>query len=275
MVDRLWIEEASSRSSRQLASRRNFLADVAIEHGPRDILSRVILKCDTEMRRMGINLSFATFDELLAVNRANPDSWHPLVSVFDPEVGGVSNENGIALIGWDADGRPVASLASRYYALGPATLKEEIESLRLFYASPEQARQLGEAIDVTAPIAAATRGGAIYLGGLWYHPSFRGKGLHPVLSPIVRALSYTRWATDISFSLMSRQNVETGVARRARFPHVEWGAVWKNSPVFKEAECELAVVWTSAEEQLAHFREVVADQIPQEAIVASSAGSRL
>jgi|LNFM01.1.fsa_nt_gb hypothetical protein len=275
MVSGLWIDEPSARPSREQASRRNFLADALIEHGPRDILSRVILKCDTEMRRMGINLAFATFDELLAVNRANPDSWHPLVSVFDPHVGGVSNENGIALIGWDADGRAVASLASRYYALGAASLKDEIESLRLFYASPEQARQVGEAVDVTAPIAASTRGGAVYLGGLWYHPDFRGKGLHPVISPIVRALSYTRWATDISFSLMSRQNVETGVARRARFPHVEWGAVWKNSPVFKEAECELAVVWTSADEQLAHFREFVADQTQKEARVASSGGSHL
>lgn len=269
MVSRLWSDEPTGRSSRQESSHRNLLADVVIEHGPRDILSRVILKCDTEMRRMGINLSFATFDELLAVNRANPDSWHPLVSVFDPLVGGVSNENGIALIGWNAEGRAVATLASRYYALDDRSLKDEIESLRLFYASPEQARQIGEAIDVTAPIAASTRGGAVYLGGLWYHPSFRGKGLHPVISPIVRALSYTRWPTDIAFSLMSRENVETGVARRARFPHVEWGAKWKNSPVFKEAECELAVVWTSAEEQLAHFREFVAEPAPQEANVAS------
>jgi len=51
---------------------------------------------------------------------------------------------------------------------------------------------------------------------------------------------------------------------------MEWGAKWKNSPVFKETECELAVVWTSAEEQLAHFREFVADQAPGGANVAAS-----
>ncbi len=272
MVPGLLIQEAVDRPARQVSSRRNFLADVVIENGPRDMLSRVILKCDTEMRRMGINLTFATFEELLAVNRANPDSWHPLVSVFDPEVGGVSTENGIALIGWNANGDAVATLASRYYALPDRTLKDEIESLRLFYASPGDARQPGEAIRVTAPIASATRGGAVYLGGLWYHPSYRGKGLHPVISPIVRALSYTRWPTDIAFSLMSRENVDTGVARRARFPHVEWGAIWKCSPVFKEDECELAVVWTSAAEQLAHFQEFVAAPAPREANVASGRG---
>jgi hypothetical protein len=220
------------------------------------------------MRRMGINLAFATFEELLAVNRMHPESWHPLVSVFDPEVGGVSHENGIALIGWNADGEPVATLASRHYAFAGRTLKQEIEDLRLFYEQPERSRGPGETIRVTAPIATATTGAAVYLGGLWYRPDYRGMGLHPVLSPIVRALSYTRWAADISFSLMSRENVETGVARRARFPHVEWGATWQNSPVFKQDEIELAVVWTSAAEQLAHFRELTAPPPHREANVA-------
>jgi hypothetical protein len=239
---------------RAASERSSFLADVVLEHGPRDILSRVILKCDTEMRMRGIRLSFATFEELLAVNRANADSWHPLVSVFDPEVGGVSRENGIALIGWNEAGKAVAALASRHYPLA-GTLRDEIESLRLFYADPDASRRPGESIRVTAPIAAETRGAAVYLGGLWYHPDYRGRGLHPVLSPIVRALSYSRWGCEIAFSLMSRENVETGVARRARFSHVEWGAVWDQSPVFAEPSLELAVVWTSAEEQLAHFQE--------------------
>jgi len=253
---------------KSLAPRSNFLADVAIDFGPPDVLSRIFLRCDTEMRRMGINLTFATFEELLAVNRMHPESWHPLVSVFDPEVGGVSHENGIALIGWNTDGEPVATLASRHYAFAGRTLKQEIEDLRLFYEQPERSRGPGETIRVTAPIATATTGAAVYLGGLWYRPDYRGMGLHPVLSPIVRALSYTRWAADISFSLMSRENVETGVARRARFPHVEWGATWQNSPVFKQDEIELAVVWTSAAEQLAHFRELTAPPPHREANVA-------
>ncbi|MDX2155497.1 MAG: hypothetical protein SFW09_03220 [Hyphomicrobiaceae bacterium] len=251
-------------------SRKNFLGDVVIEHGPRDVLSRVLLKSDTEMRRIGINLSFADFDELAAVNRANADNWHPLVSVFDPYVGGASQDNGFALIGWNSDGDAVAALCARYYPLAGCTLKEEMESLRLLYADPARSRRPGETLTVTAPMTGAMTGGAVYLGGLWYRPDYRGRGLHPVISPIVRALSYTRWASQIGFSLMSRENVETGVARRARFRHVEWGATWTNSPVFPEPSLELAVVWTTADEQLAHFAEFASAPPPREMVASSS-----
>ncbi len=68
--------------------RRSFLADVVIEHGPRDVLGRLFLKADTALREKGIFVSFADYDELRAANKANADSWSPLLPVFDPAQGG-------------------------------------------------------------------------------------------------------------------------------------------------------------------------------------------
>jgi hypothetical protein len=209
-------------------------------------------------------MSFTTFEELVAINHANSDSWHPLVSVFDPAIGGANSENGFVLIGSDPNGRVVSAFAARNYPLAGRTLKDEIESLRLFYADPERSRQTGEHIEVTAPTATANLGNAVYIGGVWFHPDYRGKGMHRVMSPITRALSFTRWGADIAFSLMVSENVSSGVARSGRFPHVEWGVRWTNSPVFGDGTLDLALVWTNADEQLAHFVEYVGDADPRE-----------
>jgi hypothetical protein len=245
-----------------------------IDHGPADILSRLFLRADTELRRRGLNMSFTSFEELVAINRANAQSWHPLVSVFDPEIGGASSENGFALIGCNPAGEPVTAFAARNYPLPEHSLKDEIESLRLFYADPAQSRSPGEHIEVTAPTAAKTRGNAVYIGGVWFRPDYRGQGLHRVMSPITRGLSFTRWGADISFSLMVAENVASGVARSARFPHIEWGAKWTNSPVFGDGTLELALVWTSPEEQRRHFAEYVGEVPPRDDRVSERGSDR-
>lgn len=267
-------DAASARPGIDRLDRRNFLADVVINHGPQDILSRLFLKADTELRLRGLNMSFTSFDELVEINRANADSWHPLVSVFDPVLGGASTENGFVLIGNDTNGRVVSAFAARHYSLTDCTLKEEIESLRLFYADTEARRRQGEHIEVSAPTPATTRNGAVYIGGVWFHPDLRGQRLHRIMSPITRALSYTRWGADVAFSLMVEENIATGVARSARFPHVEWGATWTNSTVFGEGTLELAFVWTSAREQLQHFTEFAGDASPRGESAATGAPGR-
>ena len=57
--------------------RKSLLSDVVIDYGPAEILGRLFLKCDTQLRACGVNVSLASFDELAAVNRVNRDSWLP------------------------------------------------------------------------------------------------------------------------------------------------------------------------------------------------------
>lgn len=234
--------------------RRSLLNDVVIDYGPRELLGRLFLRCDTQLRECGVNIALASFDELAAVNRANRDSWLPLSPVFDPAFGGVTPENGMALIGRNAAGRAVVAHACRSYRL-QRSLKEEIESLRFFYAEPENHRQPGEAIEVTAPTASTTMGEVVYTGAVWYHPDYRKQGLLRFTSPIIRALAYTRWSTDFLFSFMVRENIASGLAARGHFPHVEWRVVLTNTPLARDQTLDEAFVWTNASEMRGQFTE--------------------
>ena len=79
--------------------RRNFLSDVVIDYGPRDVLSRLFLKADTELRSHGIQLSFEPPEVLLELNRQHRDSWRSLLPVFDAEIGGFNADNGLRHVG--------------------------------------------------------------------------------------------------------------------------------------------------------------------------------
>ena len=88
-------------------NRRPWLDQVDIGYGPADLLGRFFLAADTALRERGVTLSFATFDELMAANRANSDTWRPILSIFDPAVSDISPEASLALIGRNAAGEIV------------------------------------------------------------------------------------------------------------------------------------------------------------------------
>ena len=57
--------EANSPTGFQLPTpRRKFLSDIVIDYGPVDVLGRLFLKCDTELVEKGVELSFATLEEI-------------------------------------------------------------------------------------------------------------------------------------------------------------------------------------------------------------------
>lgn len=234
--------------------RRNFLSDVVIDFGPPQVLGRLFLKADSELRAQGVSVSFVGFDELMDVNRRNPASWRPILPLFDPGIGGISPANGFAVLGFNTSGEPVYAHACRHYSLR-TTLKDEIESLRILYADPERSKGPGEAIRVTAPSAAATRGSAVFIGAVWYRPDYRKKGMMQATSPLVRALSYTRWQSNFAFSFMADDLVRAGTAGKARFQHVEYDLLLDKTPVYRDGILKSALVWTNAREQMQHFED--------------------
>jgi hypothetical protein len=74
---------------------------------------------------------------------------------------------------------------------------------------------------------------------------------------IGRGLTYTRWKADLICSFMAPELVRGGVARRALFSHVEWEVTMTNTPVLRGGKIPAALVYTTADEQLSHFREYV------------------
>ncbi len=230
----------------------NFLADVRIDHGPRDLYARLFLRGDTLLRERGINLTFAPLHELLEVNRRNSDSWRGLLPIFSVEDGGFTDDNGFCLLARTSDGQVVAAQAARFYDMTDSSFKAETESLRLFYPDPEAQRHNGEKIAVTAPSAEVITGPTVFSGAVWYHPSVRKQGLTSILPRLTKALSQTRWDTDVTLSFMAEDVVKLGTAPRAGYAHVEWAIDLIDTPV-APGTVHSALIWSSRDELIDYF----------------------
>lgn len=231
---------------------QNFLADLRIDHGPRQLFSRLFLRGDTMLRERGINLKFAPLDELLAVNRRNSESWRPLLPIFDAEACGFNDDNGFCLLAYNSSGQCVAAQAARLYDLTGTTFKDEVESLRLFYPDPVRQRHDGERIEVTASSASVISGPTVFSGAVWYHPSMRKQGLTSILPRLTKALSQTRWDTDVTLSFMAEEVVKQGSAPRTGYYNVEWAIDLIDTPV-SPGTVHSALIWSGREELLSYF----------------------
>lgn len=235
----------------------NFLADVRIDHGPRDLYARLFLRGDTMLRERGINLTFAPLEELLEVNRRNSDSWRSLLPIFNVEDGGFADENGFCLLARTSSGQVVAAQAARIYDLTGTSFKDETESLKLFYPDPDAQRHPGEQIVVTAPSASMITGPTTFSGAVWYHPSMRKQGLTSILPRITKALSQTRWDTDITLSFMAEEVVKAGTAPRTGYAHVEWAIDLIETPV-SPGTVHSALIWSNRDELVDYFSGLLA-----------------
>lgn len=235
---------------------RSFLADVVVEHGPRDVLGRMFLKVDTVLREAGVFVSLANCDELKAVNRQNSDSWKPLLPIFDPAVSDVTPHNTNVILGRNAAGKVVLAHATRNYQLGSTLLKDEIESLRLFYRNPAETAWPGEALHCSAPIAARTTGSVIFSGALWLSRELRGLDLPIKTMHLWRGLAVTRWMPDLTFSFMVPELVKAGLASRGLM-EVDWEVEMINTPVKRGGTINAGMNWMTGDRMIATMREYV------------------
>lgn len=191
---------------------RRFLNDIEVKYGPSQIIGRVFLAADADARERGVILSFAPMHELVALNRANRDTWRPLLPIFDPECGHFDASSAFCVLGRNARGEVLLTQAARFFDWHDTCFNEEATSLRLFYHDPACRRRDGEAAEVTAPSARLISG-------------------KPAITPrIARALALTRWDVAYTCTIMAQDVYSRGVARRAGYPNVEWAVHLKNNP---------------------------------------------
>ena len=241
-----------------LQTARPLLSDIMVEHGPIDLLGRLFLKADTSARKRGVTLSFAPMQDLMDVNRANPETWRPLLPLFDPACGGITDDNSFCILGHNAKGEVVATQAARLYDWADTSFHHEASSLRLFYADPERLKSEHERVDVTAPAARQISGAVIFAGGIWYRPDHRGRGLPYILPWLSRAYAYTRWRHDFSISIMAEEVYARGMARRSGYTKVDWEVWLRHTPVDREGEIRCALVYMEADELLAGVADFLA-----------------
>ena len=233
-------------------------ANLKIKHGPAGLLGRFFLWADSAAQERGVKLYFASLQDLVAANKANSDSWRPLVPIFDPVLGGVRPETGFVLIGRDKDGQIVATQAARVYEWS-TSLEGEATSLRMFYADPAAAFARGDRCETATPVAKNITGRVVFSGAGWYRRDFRGRGLAGILPRIARAYAFTRWNSDFTISMMGDAVFAGGMAERCGYTKVEPSSVELVASPLGAMRCALA--WVQPDELLADLAAVL-DQAP-------------
>jgi len=229
----------SATTIRRPVQHRSFLEDLTIQHGPTDLLGRFFLAADAACRERGVLLSFATFDELLAANEANRDSWKPLFPAFHPAYHKHTDDNSFAFIGRNENGEVVLTQAAVVLRVYDKPLHDMAVDLRVNYSDPARMARPDERCIPTAPSMKTMKGTILLGGATWFHPSMRKTGLAEITPRISRAYGYTRYQTDYTTSFMVAGPLKGGLAKKANFPHIEWGVEFENSPLgnFSSAFC--------------------------------------
>lgn len=241
-----------------LEERKSFLTDLKIEHGPIEALGVFFLKADQELRARGLQLSFAPLEELMETNRRNRDSWRPVVPLFDPAQSGCAPKDAFCLLGYNNEGEVVATQAARFYDLSGDTLKECAESLRMFYADAQGAKERGEQCSVTAPKASDLTGRVVFSGAIWYRPDWRGLQLSTIMPRISRAYAHARWNTDYTISFVTRALIDKGVVKRYGYTNIDWSVALRRFPL---GDYDGGLLWMDSEQLFSDMSEFMAGKL--------------
>lgn len=212
-----------------LTDRLSGLADrIEIRHGPRDLLADFFRAAESAARERGVHLALRhDLDALVAINARERRHWYRISPLFDPAFSAVSPENCFWIEGLNGAGETVATQACRGFHWAGTTLKDEIESMRAFYADPARMAAPGETCEVSAPFAGRITGRVAYSGSGWYRPDFRGRQLSAILPRISRACALAHWGTDLTVSFIEDALIEKGVVARYGYRRIEHAVNWR------------------------------------------------
>ena len=227
-----------------------------VKREPRAVLSDFFLAADRYALDRDIKLSISDdFDELLAVNQRNRDSWMNLIPTVSPEYNDMARHRAFWLKGVSAQtGEVVLARAARCYELPPGrTMHDLIIEMRLFYDTPDQALPYEHLISHCMTPRAITGTFAFSVAG-WHHPSVRKLNLSAVAPRVVRAWAYNEWAPALYTSFVEDHATEKAT-RAYRMSNQETGIHWIGGPM--DEHLKLTLLWMRPEQLLGTLAEFV------------------
>ena len=219
-----------------------FLDAIDIAHGPTDLLTRFIIKAITSAAARGVYLEFGTFSQLLEVNQLNQDSWRPLTTTLNADIGGARDDAGLVVLGRNSGGEVVATQAVRLFDWHDTNFKVEAESLRYFYERPASHKRPDERCTVTAGIAHDITGSVISAGGLWYRKDFRRRQLADIMPRLTRACAHALWGVDYLIAIVAEESVKKNLLKRVGMKDVSRSVVLFNSPGYPDSEVSMVLL---------------------------------
>lgn len=236
---------------------------LAIKQQPEELLRCFFDACFQRLTEAGLTLEIASFSQLHRLNRDHRASWRPLLSTFQPTLGGARDDSGCVFFGRNASGEVIATQAVRLFNWSDTNFKREAESLRLFYRVPEIGARPGERCVVTARNAAAVSGRLAMSGAGWYRPDYRGRKLGHFLPRMSRVLAYASGHIDGGFALFSDDNVTKRLPFRAGFKNVEPGVRMCHSRSFPDGELRMWLGHQSSDDIIRDVYRCLVDGLPQ------------
>lgn len=180
----------------------SFADHIAFDHGPRAALGRYMLAAESRLDDIGVVLKRVEPADMVRLNRGSQSSWWRQVPVLDAEDFPPVGDELMCWIGFDRSGEPVTANSMRLLDLKGATLKDEMESLRLFYGANAGAMRKTIDFKITAPFATQPQKQIVYTGGFWVHPSMRGSGLTAVVPKISYYAAVAIWGVPVILSIV-------------------------------------------------------------------------
>jgi hypothetical protein len=225
----------------------DLFSSLKVEHGPPALLGRFFLKAEALVHACGVALEFAPMTALLEANKANRETWLPLISIFDPTWSRLDQDNAFCILGRDKSGAIVATQAGRFLDLSQSSFGAVCEDLTLYYADPAAALP-GERCTASAPEAWTTlTGRVLFSGAAWYHPNLRGAGLSRILPRLSRLYGLTRWNTDHTVTMMGEANMARRVNERNGYRHAAWSIDIASSHY---GTARMALLWNTTADTL-------------------------
>ncbi len=239
-----------------------------IMHGETNEIKSFLRKAIGAVSARGLRLSFEPLDELARVNAANRESWRPLIPLFDTQHG-IASDRAFCLVGRNIEGEIVATQAARVYDWQSTNFQDEAQSLRLFYARPENSKLANETCEVTAPNARNITGQVVFSGGGWYRPDYRKQWLSGLLPRISRVLAHAHWGSNFTISIMAEAVINGGMAARCGYTNVEYAVMLRGGPV---GDVRCALVWMATQQLQSDLMNFIRDGLPAESGAGAAAG---
>jgi hypothetical protein len=180
----------------------SFADHIDYNYGPRGTLGRYMLAAESRLEKIGVTLKRVDPMEMVRLNRGSQASWWRQVPVLDAEDFPPSGDELVCWIGYDQSGMAVTANSMRRLDLRGATLKDEMESLRLFYGSSANTMRPSIEFEITAPYASEPQQQIVYTGGFWVHPSMRNAGLSAVVPKISYHAAIASWGVPVVLSIV-------------------------------------------------------------------------
>ena len=232
----------------------NWLRQIELIHGPRDLLSRYFALADSRARDAGLHLTLRTdFSRLMELNRARRDMWPPIPPIFDPDQSAIGPASAFWIEGRNEKGETIVAHAMRFFNLH-GSLDEELTSLRAFYSEPKDHLANGERFEVGGTSASTICGRVVHGGAFWVHANYRRQGFASLVPRITRACAFARWNPSFIWGFVE-ERLHAGGLTRAYGPYqstdvVVSGIDWRRGVTFH-------FVWMTAQAMLADVERIV------------------